>query len=161
MGEDTAIYPKLIHIFALLVMLVMMMNLLIAIISDSFERMQEKEAAQFLHERAQIIRDNNVLLDVLGIWPEQDCHWLHVLAPAEANVGDEGTPGDSAAKKGIRQHQKATARELTRLIRAQNRATDGNIAALGKQVREQARVLRDQADALRVLSATLDQWRKH
>ena len=77
-----------------------MMNLLIAVISDSFERVQEKKHAQFLLGRAQLIRDNNALFDWFkatceswgqkGRFTESQCRWLHVIQPVEGGGDNTG-----------------------------------------------------------------------
>ena len=110
------------------------MNLLIAIISDSFERVQEHAAAQFQLERANIIRDNNAILDALqwcfgDRWAEPPCRWLHVLRPREG----AGAGGAEAAEeeewrgrmRGLKRHQEQQIEQL-------GQRTDAKFAELGQ-----------------------------
>eukprot|EP00936_MAST-01D_sp_MAST-1D-sp1_P002115 g2115.t1 len=107
----STLFRKTLQIVCLLFVPVVMMNLLIAIISDSFERAQEKEQAQFLFERANIIRDNNAVLDTFGIWLERPCYWLHVLESKEGMAFHDAAYDDSI-KKGIRHHQRQAKEEI-------------------------------------------------
>lgn len=83
---------KALQVFCLLFASVVMMNLLIAVISDSFERVQEKKHAQFLMGRAQLIRDNNAIFDFFGR-VESRCRWLHVMQPVEGGGSDTQAGG--------------------------------------------------------------------
>jgi hypothetical protein len=73
--------------------LIVMLNLLIAIISDTYEKVKEKEVAQFRSERACLIveYEANVKLVAwmtcgwipLAKWFRVDATWLHVLKRSE------------------------------------------------------------------------------
>ena len=106
-------FAKVLQSMCILSVLIVMMNLLIAIISDSFERAQEKAQATFNRERALLIRENNAVLDTLErlrpLWPEERCVWLHVLEPKEALGGGQAEEDEL---KGIRQKLKAELAEL-------------------------------------------------
>lgn len=121
------------------------MNLLIAVISDSFERVQEHAAAQFQLERANIIRDNNAILDALqwcfgDRWAEPPCRWLHVLRPREG----AGAGGAEAAEeeewrgrmRGLKRHQEQLGQRTDAKIDAKiaelGQRTDAKIAELGQ-----------------------------
>jgi hypothetical protein len=119
--------------------LVVMMNLLIAVISDSFERVQEHAAAQFQLERANIIRDNNAILDALqwcfgDRWAEPPCRWLHVLRPREG----AGAGGAEAAEeeewrgrmRGLKRHQE---QQIEQLGQRTDAKIDAKIAELGQR----------------------------
>ena len=127
-------FKKALQIGCLLFVLVVMMNLLIAVISDSFERVQEHAAAQFQLERANIIRDNTAILDALqwcfgDRWAEPPCRWLHVLRPREG----AGAGGAEAAEeeewrgrmRGLKRHQEQQ-------IELLGQRTDAKIAELGQ-----------------------------
>ena len=122
------------------------MNLLIAVISDSFERVQEHAAAQFQLERANIIRDNNAILDALqwcfgDRWAEPPCRWLHVLRPCEG----AGAGGAEAAEeeewrgrmRGLKRHQEQlgqrTDAKIAELGQNTNAKIDAKIAELGQR----------------------------
>ena len=111
-------FHKVLQSLCAVLVLIVMMNLLIAVISDSFERAQEKEESQFQYELAHLIRDNNAVLDMLealGYAKEEPCRWLHVLEPKEDTAG----AGQSAVvRKGIRQHSRRTAAELKGAFKA-------------------------------------------
>ena len=96
--------------------------------------MQEHAAAQFQLERANIIRDNNAILDALqwcfgDRWAEPPCRWLHVLRPREG----AGAGGAEAAEeeewrgrmRGLKRHQEQQIEQL-------GQRTDAKIAELGQ-----------------------------
>jgi hypothetical protein len=114
-GGFPSSYGKFLQALCLVIVVVVMMNLLIAVISDSYERLQEKEDAQFYYERAQLIHDNNIMLDALGLWPEKPCRWLHVLEAKEAEPDDDD---DDRVRKGIRQKLVTVEAELKATLEA-------------------------------------------
>ena len=130
-----------------------MMNLLIAIISDSFERVQEHAAAQFQLERANIIRDNNAILDALqwcfgDRWAEPPCRWLHVLRPREG----AGAGGAEAAEeeewrgrmRGLKRHQE---QQIEQLGQRTDAKIDAKIAELGQNTNAKIAELGQRMDA--------------
>ena len=130
-----------------------MMNLLIAIISDSFERVQEHAAAQFQLERANIIRDNNAILDALqwcfgDRWAEPPCRWLHVLRPREG----AGAGGAEAAEeeewrgrmRGLKRHQE---QQIEQLGQRTDAKIDAKIAELGQNTNAKIAELGQRIDA--------------
>ena len=120
-GGFPSSYGKFLQMLCVVIVVVVMMNLLIAVISDSYERLQEKEEAQFYYERAQLIRDNNIVLDTLGLWPEKPCRWLHVLEAKEADDDD-----DDRVRKGIRQKLVAVEAKLEEKLEANNKNMKAN-----------------------------------
>jgi hypothetical protein len=63
-----------------------MLNLLIAFISDSFDKMKEKEGAQFLRERASLLAEYQIMLEMLPFvarWADMNPKYIHVLKPAD------------------------------------------------------------------------------
>jgi hypothetical protein len=154
--------------------LVVMMNLLIAVISDSFERVQEHAAAQFQLERANIIRDNNAILDALqwcfgDRWAEPPCRWLHVLRPREG----AGAGGAEAAEeeewrgrmRGLKRHQEQLGQRTDAKIDAKiaelgqntNAKIDLKIAELGQRTDAKIAELGQRTDAkMAELDAKLD-----
>ena len=106
---------KLLQVTCLLFASVVMMNLLIAVISDSFERVQEKKVAQFLLGRAQLIRDNNLIFDFFNM-EQSKCRWLHVMQSKEGSSsdrqGEEWSGRLRALKKRMVELQKETHDEL-------------------------------------------------
>ena len=158
-------FRKALQIGCLLFVLVVMMNLLIALISDSFERVQEKAAAQFQFERANIIRDNNMILDALqrwfgDRWAEPPCRWLHVLRPKEgAGAGGASAASEqewSGRMRGLKRSQKelaaATDAKIAKIAAAQKQ-TDAKIVAAQKQAADTAETVK--AD-IAALTAKLD-----
>ena len=119
-----------------MMVLVVMLNLLIAIISDTFDRVQEKEAAQFQLERARLIRDNNAVLDALKIWPEKRCPWLHVLRPR--GIGSS-TNSDSwnGRVRTLKRHQEQMHKALVDEVRYRNSALEAQVKALQDALRQQ------------------------
>ena len=139
------------------------MNLLIAIISDSFERVQEHAGAQFQLERANIIRDNNAILDALqwcfgDRWAEPPCRWLHVLRPREG----AGAGGAEAAEeeewggrmRGLKRHQE---QQIEQLGQRTDAKIDAKIAELGQNTNVKIAELGQRTDAkMAELDAKLD-----
>jgi hypothetical protein len=85
--NDTIVVQLFFIVFVLLV-LIMMFNLLIAIISDTFERVIEKQNARFWQQLAILIRDLELLL---ALAPPLRLHrpshqWLHALVPMEQSL---------------------------------------------------------------------------
>ena len=163
-------FKKALQIGCLLFVLVVMMNLLIAVISDSFERVQEHAAAQFQLERANIIRDNNAILDALqwcfgDRWAEPPCRWLHVLRPREG----AGAGGAEAAEddewggrmRGLKRHQEQlgqrTDAKIAELGQNTNAKIDTKIAELGQRTDAKIAELGQRTDAkMAELDAKLD-----
>jgi hypothetical protein len=76
--------------------MVLMLNLLIAIISDTFERVVERQNAQFWKQLASLILDTEQLFGwaVNRIFPKEQHLWLHVLEPVNATeLADESWSG--------------------------------------------------------------------
>jgi hypothetical protein len=76
--------------------MVLMLNLLIAIISDTFERVVERQNAQFWKQLASLILDTEQLFGwaVNRIFPKEQCLWLYVLEPVNATeLTDESWSG--------------------------------------------------------------------
>merc|ERR1712070_892208 len=63
---------------------VIMLNLLIAIISDSFDVVNEKQKAQLLRNRATLILENEGLLSWWGVKPKHG--WVHALVRSSLRV---------------------------------------------------------------------------
>jgi hypothetical protein len=90
---------RLLESVYVLIGLIVMLNLLIAIISDTYEKVKEKEVAQFLFERACLIVEYEANLKLvasltcgwipLDKWFRVDATWLHVLKRSEG--ADNGT----------------------------------------------------------------------
>jgi hypothetical protein len=85
--NDTIVVQLVFVGFALTV-LVVMLNLLIAIISDTFERVIEKQNARFWKQLAILIRDLEQLLALApSLRLQQPSHqWLHALVPMENSL---------------------------------------------------------------------------
>ena len=82
---DDTIVVQLVFVGFVLIVLIMMFNLLIAIISDTFERVIEKQNARFWQQLAILIRDLEQLLALapfLRLHPPSH-QWLHALIPIE------------------------------------------------------------------------------
>jgi WD40 repeat protein len=82
--------------------IILMLNLLIAIMGDSYSMVKESELVQGLHERAKLIVEHELLYP----WRQTYCRYLHV---AEAVAKDEAAP---TAWEGLGGRIKALKREL-------------------------------------------------
>jgi hypothetical protein len=115
------VWAKIMQIGCVLLIVVVLMNLLVAIVCDSFARMCEVEPLWFQLERAKIIRDNNKILDTLGnvLWCLKDdtrAQWLHVLRVKDiAADADEDEDGTTDAWDPEFQQKRASARTATEL----------------------------------------------
>jgi hypothetical protein len=94
LDDDRFTTPEQLVFFSLYAVfaLVIMLNLLIAIISDSFEKMKEREMAQFLRERAGTIAEYQQLIEMvpfLRCWITTNTAWVHVLKPADSSAADQ------------------------------------------------------------------------
>ena len=136
--------------------------------------MQEHAAAQFQLERANIIRDNNAILDALqrcfgDRWAEPPCRWLHVLRPREG----AGAGGAEAAEeeewrgrmRGLKRHQEQQIEQLGQRTDAKfaelgqdtNAKIDAKIAELGQNTNVKIAELGQRTDAkMAELDAKLD-----
>ena len=147
-GGFPSSYGKFLQVLCIVIVVVFMMNLLIAVISDSYERSQEKEEAQFYYERALLIRDNNTVLDALGLWPEKPCRWLHVLEAKEAELNDET---DDHVRKGIRQKLVSVMANLEQKLEANNKKQDADKNELvGKLAKLEANSARLEANNVKL-----------
>jgi hypothetical protein len=101
LDDDSALsddwFSRCLFFVYITVALIVMMNLLIAIISDTFERVIERQEAQFMKERASLLRDTETVLGgVLSVRTQPAQHrYLHVLVPEQ-----EGPAGGSNAWSG-------------------------------------------------------------
>jgi hypothetical protein len=77
------VVPKVFFVAYVVMAMVLVLNLLIAIISDTFERVVER---QFWKQLASLILDTEQLFGwaVNRISPKEQCLWLHVLEPVNA-----------------------------------------------------------------------------
>jgi hypothetical protein len=84
----------LVSVFIVFV-LVVMLNLLIAIISDTYEKVKEKEVAQFRFEKANLIVEYEEMLRFVGLhrFFAVDAKWIHVLRSAEGSNGTKAWGG--------------------------------------------------------------------
>jgi peptidoglycan hydrolase CwlO-like protein len=90
------VVPKLFFVAYVVLVMVLMLNLLIAIISDTFERVVERQNAQFWKQLASLILDTEQLFGwaVNRVFSRERCLWLHVLEPVNAaESADESWSG--------------------------------------------------------------------
>eukprot|EP00049_Salpingoeca_infusionum_P007482 m.121976 g.121976 ORF g.121976 m.121976 type:complete len:2507 (+) comp13714_c0_seq1:761-8281(+) len=73
----------IIFIVSMVVIPIVMLNLLIALMNDSFERIQDKSTVELSMLRARIIRE------VLTFSPSPDTRYLHVMLPKGTNSGNQ------------------------------------------------------------------------
>ena len=103
---------------------------------DTFDRVQEKEAAQFQLERARLIRDNNAVLDALNIWPETRCPWLHVLRPRGISSSSNSDAWNGRVRT-LKRHQERMHTALMGEVRDRNSALEAQVRALESALRQQ------------------------
>jgi WD40 repeat protein len=125
---------KVLQVTCLLFASVVMMNLLIAVISDSFERVQEKKHAQFLLGRAQLIRDNNALFDFFAL-RESECRWLHVIQPVEGG-GSDGHGSGLTEWAGRVRALKKKMENLTKATRDDLRETHATVSSVETELQD-------------------------
>jgi peptidoglycan hydrolase CwlO-like protein len=90
------VVPKIFFVAYVGMVMVLMLNLLIVIISDTFERVVERQNAQFWKQLASLILDTEQLFGwaVNRIFPKEQHLWLHVLEPVRATESaDESWSG--------------------------------------------------------------------
>jgi hypothetical protein len=102
--------------FVALVMIIML-NLLIAIISDTFERVVERQEAQFWKQLASLLQEIEHLFPrwVLAAAPPAECAWLHVLERVSAG-GSSGQESWSGRVRQLKHHVDQSEKKLQQQI---------------------------------------------
>ena len=79
---------KLVWVLTMILVPIVLLNLLIALMSDSYELIQDKAVVEFQRLRAQIIREQEIYFD-RSVFLRQDWYpqYLHVLLPRGRNTG--------------------------------------------------------------------------
>jgi hypothetical protein len=103
-------------VFVALVMIIML-NLLIAIISDTFERVVERQEAQFWKQLASLLQEIEHLSPrwVLAAAPPAECAWLHVLERVETD-GSSGQESWSGRVRQLKHHVDQSEKKLQQQI---------------------------------------------
>lgn len=83
------------NIYLQVVVTVVLLNLLIAIMGESFSKVVENEEQQFLKGRAELIDEVEVAVLGQQAAAQNGTTWfpryLHILRPGQQSVGDEGS----------------------------------------------------------------------
>ena len=145
LGEiDEADYNKrislafLFTVFTLLTNIVLL-NLLIALMGDIFNRIQENAQAEFLYARAYIVLEFESLLDknYKNDHPEKFPEWLQVLVHASSGDDDDNSLAMETWKgkmKAIRKGQEAVAEEVGRVKMVMKEGQDSVKAEVKKEI---------------------------
>ena len=124
-------WAMVMQIAAILIIVIVLMNLLIAIVSDSFAKVCEVESLWFQRERAQIISTNNNTIETLAklfniktLEDDSNVTWLHVLQVKENdraadNETDAWDPG--SAQKRLQSSAFAKLAKLDRELQGLNK----------------------------------------
>ena len=122
---------------ALIFTTVLLLNLLIAIMSDSYEQVKESEVVEDRKGRASLIVEHERL------WPDENTYprFMHVLRPTEGG-GEELQPWEGVAGKMKQVEDRVTAR-LTELA-----AENADLKAmLDEKLSEMLKLMREEATA--------------
>ena len=140
---------------------IIMLNLLIAIISDSFDKMKEKEGAQFLRERASLLAEYQIMLEMLPFvarWADMNPKYIHVLKPAGDLSAREQEAQWSGRIRGLKTHVKEQVGGVKAEVEALNAkldAQDAKVEAVNSKLDAKVEALNSKLDAiLRALGAT-------
>ena len=149
---------RLLFFLYITIALIVMMNLLIAIISDTFERVIERQGAQFMKERANLLRDTET---VLGGWlsvrsAPQPHKFLHVLMPEQKDGAMVGTiDGWSGRlrqmKDHVNQHMEKTKMQINEVKSDVNAQVD-DVKAQVDDVKSQVDDVKSQVDDVKAQS---------
>lgn len=126
---------------------IVMLNMMIAIMGDSYERVQQGAIGQWRLELSKIILEmEQILCDVL---PEKTLqkwqpHWLHVLSieGSDANEGDEWAGRVKAITKEV-----AMNRETTGSLEGKVACLDVKVSALQESVAEMLTLLKTRSQS--------------
>ncbi|EGD77421.1 hypothetical protein PTSG_08519 [Salpingoeca rosetta] len=88
---DYVVLLRILFVISMVLVPVVLLNLLIALMSDSYERIQDRADIEFQLLRARILREQDAWLTLEG---KMDARrfpmWLHVLVPKGSGVGRDG-----------------------------------------------------------------------
>ncbi|EGD76101.1 serine/Threonine protein kinase [Salpingoeca rosetta] len=92
-GGTYAVLLRILFVISMVLVPVVLLNLLIALMSDSYERIQDRADIEFQLLRARYLRERELFLSPAEKSdPKLFPKWLHVLVPKSTGVG-ESTPG--------------------------------------------------------------------
>ncbi|EGD81722.1 WD-40 repeat protein [Salpingoeca rosetta] len=139
---------KLVWVLTMILVPIVLLNLLIALMSDSYELIQDKAVVEFQRLRAQIIREQEIFFD-RSAFQRKDWYprFLHVLLPRGRNTGG----ADSSQWQGVLHALRGDMHELATTTNERIDATEAKVDRLLEKVNSANERLTQQLNDIRLL----------
>ena len=135
--------------FVVLVM-ILMLNLLIAIISDTFERVVEGQQAQFWRQLASLLQETEHLLPrlVSAAAPPAQCEWMHVLEPVSTDTAAAGDSWSGRVRQ-MKDYMDLLEKKLKQQVGQQVGKVEQQVGKVEQQVEQQVDEVKQQVDEVK------------